>query len=111
MTKTALRNLISNAIKFTNAEGLVSLNFIENDTNIEIQITDSGVGIMAENIPNLFSIEKNISTLGTNNEKGTGLGLMLCKELIEKQGGKIWVESELGEGSIFKFTLKNIEST
>jgi len=111
MTKTVLRNLISNAIKFTNAEGLVSLNFIENDTNIEIQITDSGVGIMAENIPNLFSIEKNISTLGTNNEKGTGLGLMLCKELIEKQGGKIWVESELGEGSIFKFTLKNIEST
>lgn len=111
MTKTVLRNLISNAIKFTNAEGLVSVNFIENDTNIEIQITDSGVGIMAENIPNLFSIEKNISTLGTNNEKGTGLGLMLCKELIEKQGGKIWVESELGKGSIFKFTLKNIEST
>jgi len=111
MTKTVLRNLISNAIKFTNAEGLVAVNFIENDTNIEIQISDSGVGITAENIPNLFSIEKNISTLGTNNEKGTGLGLMLCKELIEKQGGEIWVESELGKGSTFKFTLKNIEST
>ena len=105
MTKTVLRNLISNAIKFTNADGIVSVNFIENNTNIEIQITDSGVGITAENLPNLFSIEKNISTLGTNNEKGTGLGLMLCKELIEKQGGKIWVESEFGKGSTFKFTL------
>jgi len=105
MTKTVLRNLISNAIKFTNAGGLVSVNFIQNDTNIEIQVMDSGVGIKAENIPNLFSIVKSISTPGTNNEKGTGLGLMLCKDLIEKQGGKIWVESEFGKGSTFKFTL------
>jgi signal transduction histidine kinase len=105
MTKTVLRNLISNAIKFTNIKGLVSLNSIESDSHVEIQVSDSGVGIMAENIPYLFSIEKNISTPGTNNEKGTGLGLMLCKELIEKQGGKIWVESELGKGSTFKFTL------
>src|ERR1035437_1345152 len=105
MTKTVLRNLISNAIKFTYTQGLVSLNFIENISDIEIQISDSGVGIIAENVPYLFSIEKNISTFGTDNEKGTGLGLMLCKELIEKQGGKIWVESELGKGSTFKFTL------
>jgi two-component system, sensor histidine kinase and response regulator len=105
MTKTVVRNLISNAIKFTNTGGLVSVHFIENDSNKEIQISDTGVGIMAEKIPNLFSIEKNSSTLGTNSEKGTGLGLMLCKELIEKQGGKIWVESELGKGSRFSFTL------
>ena len=105
MTKTVLRNLISNALKFTYNQGLVALNFIENGSNIEIQISDSGVGIIAENIPYLFSIEKNISTIGTNNEKGTGLGLMLCKELIEKQGGMIWVESELGKGTTFKFTL------
>ncbi len=105
MTKTVLRNLISNAIKFTNPGGMVSADFIENDTNIEIQISDTGVGIKAESIPNLFSIVKNSSTPGTNNEKGTGLGLVLCKDLIEKQGGKIWVESELGKGSTFKFTL------
>jgi len=111
MTKTVLRNLISNAIKFTNTNGLVSVNLIENDINMEVQIIDNGVGIMADIIPNLFSIEKNISTPGTNDEKGTGLGLMLCKELIEKQGGKIWVESEYGKGSIFKFTLRNIESS
>jgi signal transduction histidine kinase len=105
MTKTVLRNLVSNAIKYTYSQGLVSINFIERNSDAEISISDSGVGITTENIPNLFSIEKNISTLGTNNEKGTGLGLMLCKELVEKQGGKIWVESELGKGSTFKFSL------
>ena len=63
------------------------------------------MGIRPESIPYLFAIEKNISTLGTNNEQGTGLGLILSKELIEKQNGKIWVNSELGKGSEFKFTL------
>ena len=105
MTKTVLRNLISNAIKFTNKEGLVSINVIKNETDIEIQISDSGIGIAPENIPHLFLIDKNISTPGTNNEKGTGLGLILCKELIEKQGGKIWVESNSGIGTTFNFTL------
>lgn len=105
MTKTVLRNLVSNAIKFTNTEGVVSLNFIEGEANIEVHIGDSGVGIVAENIAFLFSLEKNISTPGTNGERGTGLGLLLCKELIEEQGGHIWVESELGKGSTFKFTL------
>ena len=105
MTKTVLRNLISNAIKFTNNEGLVSINVIKNETDIEIQISDSGIGIAPENIPHLFLIDKNISTPGTNNEKGTGLGLILCKELIEKQGGKIWVESNSGIGTTFNFTL------
>jgi two-component system, sensor histidine kinase and response regulator len=105
MTKTVFRNLISNAIKFTNAGGLVSVYCIESDSKMEIQISDTGVGIKAESIPNLFSIVKNSSTPGTDNEKGTGLGLMLCKDLIEKQGGRIWVESELGKGSTFKFTL------
>ena len=109
MTKTVLRNLILNAIKFTNKQGIVSLNSIESDSHIEIQVSDNGLGIVAENLPYLFSIEKNISTLGTNNEKGTGLGLMLSKELIEKQGGSIWVESELGKGSTFKFTLPFVQ--
>ena len=105
MLKTILRNLISNAIKFTNAEGTVTLNSIERNSQVEIQVSDSGIGIIPENIPYIFSIEKNISTPGTKGEKGTGLGLMLCKELIEKQGGKIWVESEAGKGTTFKFTL------
>lgn len=105
MTKTVLRNLISNAIKFTDNEGLISINTVINASDVEIQISDSGVGIAAENIPYLFLIERNISTLGTNEEKGTGLGLILCKELIEKQGGKIWVESNSGIGTTFKFTL------
>jgi len=105
MTKTILRNLISNAIKFTKNEGLISINYVEKVSNIEISISDNGVGIATEKIPYLFTIEKNISTLGTCEEKGTGLGLILCKELIEKQGGKIWAESELGKGSNFKFTI------
>jgi len=105
MIQTVLRNLISNAIKFTNAEGTVTLNSIERNSQVEIQVSDSGIGIIPENIPYIFSIEKNISTPGTKGEKGTGLGLMLCKELIEKQGGKIWVESEVGKGTTFKFTL------
>jgi signal transduction histidine kinase len=105
MTKTVFRNLITNAIKFTNSEGTITINHINNETNIEISISDTGVGIKSENIPFLFAIEKNISTTGTNCERGTGLGLILSKELIEKQGGKIWVESEVGKGSDFKFTM------
>jgi len=105
MTKTALRNLISNAIKFTESGGIVSINCLEKETAVEVSISDTGVGIKPENIPFLFSIEKNISTKGTNQESGTGLGLLLCKELIEKQNNKIWVESEVGRGSTFKFSL------
>ena len=105
MTKTVLRNLISNATKFTNTDGLISINCVEKESEIEVHVSDNGVGIKPENINYLFSIEKNLSTPGTNNEKGTGLGLLLCKELIEKQGGKIWVESQVGKGSTFKFTL------
>ena len=105
MTKTVLRNLISNAIKFTKNGGVISINSNVNETDVEIQIADNGVGIPPESKPFLFAIEKNISTLGTINERGTGLGLILCKELVEIQRGKIWVESKVGEGSTFKFTL------
>ena len=105
MTKTVLRNLISNAIKFTNCNGFVSIFAYQKDGFIEIHIQDSGIGIPTEKIPCLFRIDKNISTNGTAGETGTGLGLLLCKELVEKQGGRIWAESELGKGSVFKFTL------
>ncbi len=106
MTKTVLRNLISNAIKFTNKNGSVSINAQIKGSFIEIQIKDTGIGIQADIIPHLFKIDKNISTHGTADESGTGLGLLLCKELIEKQGGTIWVTSEIGKGSSFYFTLK-----
>lgn len=105
MTKTILRNLISNALKFTGNEGLVSISASRTNDFVEIQIKDSGVGIPESRIQNLFSIENNMTTLGTAKEKGTGLGLLLCKELVEIQGGKIWVESIDGKGSIFFFTL------
>jgi signal transduction histidine kinase len=105
MTKTILRNLISNAIKFTTEFGTIALNARQINQMIEISIKDSGVGISEERLNKLFRIEKNTSTLGTSDEKGTGLGLILCKELIEKQGGNIWVLSVVGQGTEFKFTL------
>ncbi|GEM_PF-3934203 len=105
MLKSILRNLMTNAIKFTRKTGkiLLSAELIENF--VEISVSDNGVGISAENAEKLFRIDKHLSTQGTNNETGTGLGLILCKEFVEKHGGKIWVESKEGQGTTFKFTL------
>jgi signal transduction histidine kinase/ligand-binding sensor domain-containing protein len=105
MIKTILRNLISNAIKFTPRKGNVELNAFISNNQIIISVSDSGIGMTEETIGKLFRIDSNLSTRGTEDEKGTGLGLFLCKEFIEKHGGKIWVESESGKGSIFKFCL------
>ena len=105
MLKTLLRNLISNAIKFTNPGGNISVSAKKEQSQVEIAVSDNGVGMNEETINKLFSIETNNTSIGTADEKGSGLGLILCKELVEKQGGKIWVESELGKGSIFKFIL------
>jgi PAS domain S-box-containing protein len=105
MIKTVLRNLISNALKFTNSGGTINVSSEENSENVTISISDNGVGIKAENITKLFNISEVITTKGTAEETGTGLGLLLCKEFVEKHGGKIWVESEVGKGSVFKFTL------
>ncbi len=85
--------------------GIVSISAYRNDFTIVVQVKDTGVGIPPATIPDLFCIEKKITTYGTAREKGTGLGLLLCKELIEKQGGKIWIESEVEKGSIFYFTV------
>jgi two-component system, sensor histidine kinase and response regulator len=100
-----LRNLISNAIKFTPKGGnLILQSKLEADF-CEIAIRDTGVGMSAENIAKLFNKTSHFSTYGTANEKGTGLGLLLCQEMIEKNGGTIWAESEVGKGTTFKFRL------
>ena len=105
MLKTILRNLLSNALKFTHENGNITIYSSIKSDYVEICVSDSGVGIPEEKIPLLFNINTNTSTKGTSQESGTGLGLILCKEFVEKHQGKIWVESKLGIGSNFKFTL------
>jgi len=105
MLKTILRNLISNSIKFTKSSGRIDVSAIADLNQLEITIKDNGVGMSKETQSKLFQLEANFTTNGTANEKGTGLGLILCKEFIEKHSGRIWVESEVGKGSTFHFTL------
>ncbi|OYX83798.1 MAG: hypothetical protein B7Y83_10295 [Flavobacteriales bacterium 32-34-25] len=107
MLETIFRNLISNAIKFTENNGEVQLSMTRENNQIVFSVQDNGIGIASEKITNLFAINHRNTTSGTNDETGTGLGLMLCKDFIEKHGGKIWVESEIGKGSVFKFTIPN----
>ena len=105
MIKTILRNLISNAIKYSFIGGVITINATELNKFVEISVADNGVGITQNDIKDLFKRNKLHTTRGTNNESGTGLGLILCKEFVEKHGGKIWVESEVGKGSTFRFSL------
>ncbi len=105
MLRTAIRNLISNAIKFTPKQGVVKVSAEFRDDYVRILVSDSGIGIKPETIGKLFKLETSFTTRGTENEKGTGLGLLLCKEFIEKHGGTIWVDSEEGKGSTFSFSL------
>jgi signal transduction histidine kinase len=105
MVKTILRNLINNAIKYTNINGEIVINASELKKFVEVRIKDNGVGISNENLKKLFKVDTFHSTPGTHNEKGTGLGLLLCKEFVELHGGAIRIESETGKGSLFAFTL------
>jgi len=105
MLKTVLRNLVSNAIKFTKNGGTISINSEQKSEYVTISVSDTGIGIPPENLAKLFNISEVLTTKGTSGETGTGSGLLLCKEFVEKHGGKIWVESEVGKGSEFKFTL------
>ena len=105
MVKTILRNLINNAIKYTNVNGEIIIDANEVNQYIEIAIKDNGIGISAEDQRKLFKIDAFHSTPGTHDEKGTGLGLLLCKEFVELHGGNIRIESEAGKGSRFAFTL------
>lgn len=106
---TVIRNLISNSLKFTNTNGEIRVTVINFDIFLQISVKDSGVGMSPEVAHKLFKLDQIFSTFGTNREKGTGLGLILCKDFVEGNGGKIWVESELGKGSDFKFTLPKFQ--
>jgi signal transduction histidine kinase len=105
---TVVRNLISNAIKFTPEGGTITLGLrLSQNNEVVVSVADTGVGMSGDILKKLFRIDTKHSTKGTANEKGTGLGLILCKEFVEKNGGRLWVESEVGKGSVFYFTVPN----
>lgn len=105
MISSILRNFISNAIKFTMPGGKVVVTVEEKSKEIIFSVKDTGVGISKERVDDIFKIDHMYSTMGTDNEKGTGMGLTLCKDFVEMHSGKIWVESEEGIGSCFCFSL------
>jgi two-component system sensor histidine kinase/response regulator len=105
MLSTVMRNLISNAIKFTKPSGTITVSSAVRQNELIISVKDTGVGISLERINKLFKINESCSTQGTYKENGTGLGLILCKEFIEKHDGKIWVESTVGIGTTFYVSL------
>ncbi len=110
MIQTVLRNLIGNAIKYTYRGGTIEIKSVDQGIKTEISITDNGMGMDVKTRKNLFCHNKQNSIYGTENEKGTGLGLVLCKEFIDKHGGHIRVESELGKGSSFIFDIPKVQS-
>lgn len=105
MVKIVIRNLLTNAVKFSHPGGKITIGSSPEDEKVLFYVSDNGIGIPKQNQEKLFKIEENFSTKGTNDEKGTGLGLILCKEFVERNGGSISVESEEGRGSKFFFTL------
>jgi signal transduction histidine kinase len=109
--ETIIRNLISNAIKFSKTESEIKITFSDlDDKFIQISVSDTGIGIAEEDIPKLFRDDIDRKKIGNSPEKGSGLGLLLCKEFVEKHKGQIWVESQLEQGTTFHFTIpiKNI---
>lgn len=105
MIKTVIRNLLSNAVKFTSANGQINISAKKGQDNVLIQIDDTGIGMNKKTRKNLFKIEESQSSKGTEGERGSGFGLMLCKEFVEKHGGDISVKSKLGKGSSFLVKL------
>jgi signal transduction histidine kinase len=103
-----LRNFISNAIKFTD-NGAITISAKENGNNVEVSVTDSGVGMTPKEVSNLFSWENKHSTVGTRSEKGAGVGLLICREFIENSGGRLYCSSQKGEGTVFSFYLPSQE--
>jgi len=105
MTTTIMRNLLSNALKFTPSGGQILLTVQENECDVAVSISDSGVGMTQEVLDRLFRIDAHYTTMGTAGEHGSGLGLILCHDLVKKNGGTMTVESELDKGTTFRFTL------
>ncbi|MDP3830912.1 MAG: HAMP domain-containing sensor histidine kinase, partial [Ignavibacteriaceae bacterium] len=106
MISTVLRNFLSNAVKFTKREGQIIVRTKKlDDEMVEVSVSDTGVGMAEKDVNKLFKVEEKVSSKGTEGEPSTGLGLLLCKEFIEKNGGKVRAESEKGKGSIFYFTV------
>ncbi len=110
MIDTVLRNLISNAIKYTRNGGKVKIMAKTNTNNVEITVSDNGVGIQPDKLTAIFEIDKRTNTNGTANEEGTGLGLIICKDFLARNGGQIWVESTPDKGSKFTFSLPTYEN-
>ena len=109
MVSTIIRNLLANAIKFTPNGGAIAVTAKQHNSAVEICVSDSGVGIPQINLDKLFNLSSTYTTLGTNSERGSGLGLKICKDFVEANGGKLWVESEPNKGSKFYFSLKSME--
>ena len=105
MTTTVMRNLLSNALKFTPSGGEIILSSRQGERDIEVSVSDTGVGMTPEVIAKLFRIDAHHTTAGTAGEHGSGLGLILCHDLARKNGGTILVESEVGKGTTFRFNL------
>ena len=105
MIKTVVRNFVTNAVKFTKKGGKISINAEKSGGSFSFYVKDTGIGIKKKDISKLFVIDKHFVTNGTENEKGTGLGLLLCKEFVEKHDGNVFVESVSKKGSTFGFTI------
>lgn len=109
MVATVVRNLISNAIKYTRPSGTVWIEIKGIPEGVFFEVKDSGIGMSEDQLRRLFRIDQSFSTQGTNNEHGTGLGLLLCKEFVDKHGGEIRVVSRVGQGSTFSCTLPSLK--
>lgn len=110
MFRTIIRNLVNNGIKFTNEEGFISIRFRSiNEQQGEFSISDTGVGISETDINKIFQTDSKLKGIGTAGERGTGLGLTMCKAMISLHGGQIFLSSTPGEGSTFRFTIPLIE--
>lgn len=105
MLETALRNIVSNAIKFTQSDGFVKIDLRKEEKNVVIIVRDNGKGMSPGLMDNLFTLGGNVISPDISGNRGTGLGLILCKDLVEKNGGKIWVKSEVNKGSKIYFTI------
>ena len=108
MLDTVIRNLTSNALKFTPHKGQITISARPDRTSlqfVEVAVSDTGVGISQEDLAKLFKPDGHHTTKGTAHEEGTGLGLIICREMVKRNGGRIWIESEIGQGTTVKFTV------